>query len=91
MTRPAQPQPYPGDVGAEPVVRVSRFERVFEDPLGRPLSGDVYLRNQYDEPFPAEIVGGRLSLDLPAGSYSLVAVLRDPDGKAFYRNERFVL
>jgi hypothetical protein len=84
--------PIPGSGGAEVEKReaTARLSMTFEDVLDRPLTGDVFIRNEYDEPVPAEIVGGRLDLGaLPVGNYTYVAVLHDPEGRIYYRNGRF--
>jgi hypothetical protein len=83
---------YPGDeVGKELAWVQPGIHREYRDSQGNPLTGEVYIRDAYDEPDPAEVVDGRLDIDLPTGSYTLVAVLRDPGGRVYYRNERFVL
>jgi hypothetical protein len=67
---------YPGDeVGKELAWVQPGIHREYRDSQGN----------------PAEVVDGRLDIDLPTGSYTLVAVLRDPGGRVYYRNERFVL
>jgi hypothetical protein len=84
--RPTQPRPYPGDSGSSGGMNVD-----FRDPSGRPLSGDVYIRNAYDELVPATITNGHLNVQAPPGVYTLVAVLRDSEGRVYYRNGRFTL
>jgi hypothetical protein len=90
MTRPEQPQPYPGDLvvavpGAVP------YRRIYRDAIGRPLTGKVTLtgktRHTVDglvvvpAPVEVELVDGALAVDLPPDDYDLAAELRTADGR----------
>lgn len=89
MTRPEQPQPYPGDVlGALP--GTVRWRKEYRDALGRPLAGTVTLtgktRADHGEltvlpaPVPQSLVDGVLEVDLPPDTYLFTAQLRTAEG-----------
>lgn len=92
MTRPPQPEPYPGDPGTTAVpVGPKPFRMDFKDYLDRPLVGVVHLTDSRDETVEIPVVDGVLQVVLEPGEYRLVAVLVDPDERPVYRMERVSL
>lgn len=93
MTRPPQPQPYPGDEGYARVVPTgpARLYREFKDLRGRPLVGVAHVRNERYQSVDLDVEDGVLDAELPQGQYRLLAVLTDPDGKYHYATEDVTL
>lgn len=87
-TRPEQPAAYPGDALLPGMVQL---RRVYRDPLGRPLSGQVTLlgatRHTHGgavvppTPVTVTLVSGVLNVQLPPDTYQLSAQLRTVDGE----------
>lgn len=90
MTRPAQPTPYPGDVGSNSSQRPP-LRREYRDVLGRPLLGSVHLRNAQDQSTAIELVDGVLEATLEPGHYRLLAALHDEEGKGYYSSENITV
>ncbi len=67
----------------------SAFTRTYLDPQGRPYTGRVTAR-RLEAPFTsteAEVEGGRVSLALAPGRYSIGAMLRDTDNVRAFISE----
>ncbi len=86
MTRPEQPQPYPGDLIAT-VPGAVRHRRQYRDPLGRPMTGSVTLTGRattgdgyVPAPVTVAVLDGVLEVELPPDTYDAVATLRTVDG-----------
>ena len=85
--RPEQPRTYPGDLAA---AGAARLHRVYRDPLGRPLSGEVTITGAtrtaagghvvVPAPVTVKISDGVLEVNLPPDTYQLQAPLRTADG-----------
>lgn len=82
MPAEALPIPWP-----EPIRGSVHFEKPYRDAAGRALSGKVTVTGTIrkdgvigDAPIVAEIVAGKLVLDLPPDTYTLVAKLQTPEG-----------
>jgi hypothetical protein len=94
MTRPPQPQPYPGDPETVLPGRVRHRHR-YTDALGRPMTGVVSIINRTRlTPTDGVIVpassarvdignDGWLDVQLPPGTYLLKAQLSGQDGGQF--------
>lgn len=88
----ALPQPWP-----EPIPGIVHHERVYRDVLGRPMRGSVRItgakRAQHGELVVAAagvtvpLVDGRLTVDLPAGTYEMDAALTSADGERVKESE----
>jgi hypothetical protein len=93
VTRPPQPQPYPGDDGATPVPETGGGHLVlaYFDVLDRPMVGVVHLMNSRDETIEIDVVDGRVAVELPRGLYRVVASLYDADNRPAYRTETVLL
>lgn len=80
MTRPEQPQAYPGDL--PPAARPPEpYRHEFRDALDAPLSGQLRLRDILDRSVAVVVENGILTLPASTrGVYRLVGVLRNPAG-----------
>lgn len=90
MTRPEQPQPYPGDnVTAVSIVGAVHHQRTYRDPLGRPMTGTATFTGQtrtqsgdavtLPAPVKVPVVDGLLQADLPPDTYRVTVALRTID------------
>jgi hypothetical protein len=98
MTRPPQPEPYPGDIPPRAQARPgwAVLRREYLDALGRPMTGDVSIISRTravvgDTIIPASsvrrpVVAGVLEVELPPNTYELKAQLRTADGDTFTDN-----
>jgi hypothetical protein len=93
VTRPPQPQPYPGEGGAPAVPETGTGHLVlaYYDALDRPMVGVVHLMNSRDETIELDVVEGRVVAELPRGIYRVVASLFDVDNRPAYRTEMVIL
>lgn len=89
MTRPEQPQPYPGDLIVS-LPGTVHYRREYRDALGRPMRGRVTItgaaRSEHDgvvtlpAPVVVDVADGILDVDLPPDTYTITAALRTRDG-----------
>lgn len=92
MPADALPQPWPA-----PLPGLVHLERLYRDVLGRPMRGTVLITGARravhgqtvvtDAGVTVALVGGRLAVDLPAGSYDLDVTLTSPDGQRVKETE----
>lgn len=101
MTRPPQPQPYPGDPETVLPGRV-RLRKPYADALGRPMTGVVTVINRTRLVAPdgtvvpassvrVDIPDGWLDVYLLPGVYQLKAQLTTRDGGAFNDDDTITL
>jgi hypothetical protein len=84
----ALPVSWPDD--PKPVPGLVHYERSYLDVLQRPMSGDAKVVRESrvahgdtviaNAPVTVAVHGGRLSMDVPPGTYSISAVLVTVDG-----------
>ena len=92
MPDDALPSPWP-----TPLPGLVHHERRYQDVLGRPMRGSVRItgatRAQHGDlvitnaGVTVQLVDGRLSVDLPAGTYQAEATLTSPDGQRLKESE----
>ena len=76
--------PVPGGTEQRPFIHLE-----LRDGLGRPLSGEAYIRDVVtDESLTVPVEDGVLHTQVELGTYRVLAVLRDAEGKVYYRQER---
>lgn len=101
MTRPDEPQPYPGDIRGVELEGAHCLRRTYRDVLGRPMTGTVRITGQTRHEdgntvvppatVKAEVIAGRLDVHLPPDTYKLVASLTTADGQTITDTATVVL
>lgn len=96
MPADALPQPWP-----QPTTGLVRLERTYRDVLGRPLRGTVRITGAQrtadgatvtvGAPVNATVTDGLLAVNLPAGTYEIVAALTTVDGERARENDTITL